>query len=495
MSTIAPAHIQQLGLVSLAQIRQLLSSQITAETHWIKDLSDQEFAQEFHRITHAKRFMQRWEADPQFREQVINNPKQAVARYHLDVDPEEIKPLWKPQLLEQLQAAGQLPLLVERCRDFAQASDEGNNSHLITGSHNRHYTAWRSRQINRLSSQVPQWLSEAIGHFPVSFELSQGCSVGCWFCSVSAPTLEDIFFYTPENAQLWRNVLELLQEKLGTAAADGFCYWATDPLDNPDYEKFLCDYHEILGVFPQTTTAQPLKNINRTKSLLKLALEKGNRLNRFSILSLKILDKLHEAFTPEELAFVGLVIQNQEAGIEKASAGRMREYNQRQATKKEQVVDESLPGTNACVSGFLLNMVHHSVKLVSPCPASDRFPNGYQVHDQATFTTIDELKTFLDKAIETYMPLSLRSGDRVRFRSDLKYEEFEDGFHVSTRFFTLKFRNDPYLKQLGQLILKGDKTVSQITSLLNICGTSTPTTLKALNLMFAQGILDEQPEE
>ncbi|MFM7367425.1 MAG: radical SAM family RiPP maturation amino acid epimerase, partial [Sphaerospermopsis kisseleviana] len=152
--------------------------------------------------------------------------------------------------------------------------------------------------------------------------------------------------------------------------------------------------------------AQPLKNINRTKSLLKLALEKGNRLNRFSILSLKILDKLHEAFTPEELAFVGLVIQNQEAGIEKASAGRMREYNQRQATKKEQVVDESLPGTNACVSGFLLNMVHHSVKLVSPCPASDRFPNGYQVHDQATFTTIDELKTFLDKAIETYMPLS-----------------------------------------------------------------------------------------
>ncbi|MFM6006707.1 MAG: radical SAM family RiPP maturation amino acid epimerase, partial [Sphaerospermopsis kisseleviana] len=66
---------------------------------------------------------------------------------------------------------------------------------------------------------------------------------------------------------------------------------------------------------------------------------------------------------------------------------------------------------------------------------------------------------------------------------------------VSTRFFTLKFRNDPYLKQLGQLILKGDKTVSQITSLLNICGTSTPTTLKALNLMFAQGILDEQPEE
>jgi radical SAM family RiPP maturation amino acid epimerase len=492
MQTLVPDYLQQLGLFSLAQIRQLLTSQIEEESHWIKDLSDEEFAKEFRRITHAKRFLQRWQADPGFKEQVLKNPQQAVARYHLEVDPEEIKPLWEPQLFEKLKEEGQLPLLVQRCQDFARVSEECD--HFIDTSHNQQYKAWRERQKNRLSGQVAKWLYDEIGHFPVSFELSKGCSVGCWFCSVSAPTLKDIFFYTPENAQLWRDVLELLRETLGTAAADGFCYWATDPLDNPDYEKFLCDFHAILGVFPQTTTAQPLKNPTRTRSLLKLALEKGNKLNRFSVLSLKMFNQLDEEFTPEELAFVDLVIQNKEAGIEKANAGRMREYNQRQAAKKNAAVDESLPGTNACLTGFLFNMIDRTVKLISPCPASDRWPNGYRVYDETTFTTVDELKAFLEKAIDTHMPLTLRASDRVRFRRDLQYEEFEDGFHVSTRFLTLKFRNDPYLKQLGKVILKGDKTVSQITSLFNVCGIPSPTTLKALNLMFERGILDDEPQ-
>lgn len=491
MPTLAPSQSLQLGLVSLGQVRELLASQIADESHWIKDLSDTEFVAQFSRITHAKRFLQRWQADPDFREQVLTAPQQAVARYSLQVDPEEIKPLWQPQLLQQLQQTGQLPLLVQRCRDFAQASEGKDSSSLIDGSHNQQYKAWRSRQMNRLSSQLPKWLADDIGHFPVSFELSKGCSVGCWFCSVSAPKLADIFFYTPENARLWRDVLQSLQEQLGTAAGDGFCYWATDPLDNPDYEKFLCDFHAITGVFPQTTTAQPLKDIARTRSLLQLALEKGNRLNRFSILSLKIFNQLHAAFTPEELAFVGLVIQNQEAGIEKASAGKMRDYNQRQAAKNHTDVDATLPGTNACVSGFLLNMVDRSVKLISPCPASDRWPNGYQVYAQTTFSTVEELKAFLTTAIDKHMPLTLRPGDRLRFRPELKYEEFADGFHVSTRFFTLKFRNAPYLRQLGNIISQGNKTVSQITSILNVCGVSTPTILKGLNLMFEKGIFNE----
>jgi hypothetical protein len=60
----APAHLQHPGLVSLAQMRQLLASKIEAESHWVKDLSDREFAAEFTRIAHAKNFMQRWQADP-----------------------------------------------------------------------------------------------------------------------------------------------------------------------------------------------------------------------------------------------------------------------------------------------------------------------------------------------------------------------------------------------------------------------------------------------
>ncbi|MCY7366710.1 MAG: radical SAM family RiPP maturation amino acid epimerase [Chamaesiphon sp.] len=487
----APVHLQHRGLVSLALVRQLLSSTIETESHWIKDLSDREFAAEFTRIAHAKSFMLRWQADPDFRAQVSTDPAQAVARYNLQVDPEEIKPFWAPEFLEPLRASGKLPILAQRCQDFIQASEERICTDRIDTSHNRQYQAWRSRQIERLSGQVSQFIAQGVMHAPLSFELSKGCSVGCWFCSVSAPTLNDIFLYTPENARLWQDILQLLKNVLGTAAASGFCYWATDPLDNPHYEQFLCDFHAILGVFPQTTTAQSLKDIARTKSLLKLALEKGGKLNRFSILSLKMFDRVSAAFTPEELAFVGLVLQNQEAGMVKANAGRMRDRNEHQAAKSNTAVDTSLPTTNACVSGFLFNLVDRNVKLISPCPASELWPHGYRVYAEGTFTTVAELTDFLDRAIETHMPLTLRSSDLLRFRSDLKYEEFEDGFHVSTRFLTLKFRNEAYLKQLGQMILQGDKTVAQITSLFNILGVNEVTTLAALNLMFAKGIFED----
>jgi radical SAM family RiPP maturation amino acid epimerase len=490
MTTSAPAHLQHQGLVSLAPIRQLLASTIEAESHWIKDLPDREFAAELTRIAHAKRFMQRWQADPDFRAQVSTDSAGAVARYNLQVDPEEIKLFWCPEQLEAVRAAGKLPILVQRCLDFIQASEQHVCADRIDTSHNRHYQAWRSRQIARLSGQLPQAIAQGVAHASVSFELSKGCSVGCWFCSVSAPTLNDVFSYTPEHARLWQDILQLLKNVLGTAAAAGFCYWATDPLDNPDYEQFLSDFHTILGVFPQTTTAQPLKDIARTKSLLKLALEKGNKLNRFSILSLKMFDRVSAAFTPEELAFVELVLQNQEAGIVKANAGRMRDRNEHQAARSNTAIDTSLPTTNACVSGFLFNLVDLNVKLISPCPASNLWPNGYRIYAEGTFNTVAELTAFIDRAIETHMPLTLRSSDRLQFRSDLTYEEFEDGFQVSTRFLTLKFRNEPYLKQLGRVILQGDKTLSQITSLFNVLGVTTPTTLAALNLMFEQGILD-----
>ncbi|MEG4594969.1 hypothetical protein QUB00_24635 [Microcoleus sp. F8_C2] len=36
--------------------------------------------------------------------------------------------------------------------------------------------------------------------------------------------------YTEANAKLWREVLELMRETLGSAVSAGSSYWATDPL-------------------------------------------------------------------------------------------------------------------------------------------------------------------------------------------------------------------------------------------------------------------------
>lgn len=458
------------------EIQSIFSeSEIAADSDYLRSLAE------------IKRFLERWNADSEFRKQLPLDPTGVAARYHLKVDPQEIQWLLAT---EAIQRSGhgpevQTPLSIKRFRAFL--AELLTLDHRISTTEPRcdpRFKAWRERQIARCWSQLDKRESGTIIHAPVCFELSRGCSVGCWFCGVSAPRLSDIFLYNPENARLWQGALELIGDIIGPAAGYGFCYWATDPLDNPDYEKFCNDFHEILGYFPQTTTALPLKDVARTRALLRLSNEKGCWLNRFSILSLKQLDQVHREFTPQELAFVILVLLNKGSRELKKNAGRARERN----TKREAV-----SGTIACVSGFLFNMVDRSVKLISPCPADDRWPLGYRIHDEGTFSDTSDLKILLEKMIAQNMPLTVRSHDLIRFRYDLSYESLLDGFRLSTPFQTRQFRQVPYVRELGELIREGTRTAKEITLLLGLCGASQTSTLKGLNLMFKMGVLDDEP--
>ena len=270
----------------------------------------------------------------------------------------------------------------------------------------------------------------------------------------------------------------------------GFCYCASDPLDNPDYEKLCSDFYEILGVFPQTTTAQPLKNPDRTRELLKLSLESGCLVNRFSVLSLKVLEQLYQEFTPEELAFVQLVLQNPETGKSKSFSGRSRQYNK----QKSQPSEDDFAGSTACVTGFLFNMVERSVQLISPCNADDRWPNGYRVYRSGTFTNVDDLKTLLLDMIEDQMSLEVQEKDVIKFRRDLQYETLKDGFQISSRFVSHKIRHKPHLKLLGELIDQGNQTTKEIINFLVTQGVEESQIKRSLNLMFNHGILDDEPQ-
>lgn len=444
-------------------------------------------------VSHIKRFRERWTADPAFREQVSVEPYKAVIRYSLKVDPEEIRPLWDSEVAEKNGKKIPVNPQVKRFFEFvenSQASAEIIKSAAASSS-SPHFKAWRGRQIARTTSQFKKSVQDAILHAPVCFELSKGCSVGCWFCGVSALRLSDIFIYNQENANLWHEVLKLMKEILGFAAGAGFCYWATDPLDNPDYEKFCSDFHEVLGMFPQTTTAQPMKDPARTRALLELSREKGCPLNRFSILSLKMLNQVHEEFSAEELAFVKLVLQNEESGQLKANAGRARERNLK---KGEEVSEFPKQGTIACVTGFLFNMVDRSAKLISPCNADDRWPLGYIVYDEGTFSDVNDLKILLERMISDNMPLTVRPNELINFRRDLKYESLDDGFQLSTRFKTFKFRHESYLKELGEVIHKGGKTAEEIASMFDTRGVSPAHIFHNLNLMLDRGVLDDEPK-
>ncbi len=444
-------------------------------------------------ISHIKRFYERWRGDKKFREQLFKDPYKAIEHYALKVNPEEIRQLWD---LEYTKKHGEDAPVSSSLKNFREIFVKGESAklkHSLLSFKESRFKAWRDRQIARTLSQFPKCHYDSIAHAPMCFELSKGCSVGCWFCGISAPRLGDIFIYNQENAKLWCEVLELMRGILGTAGGEGFCYWATDPLDNQDYEKFCSDFHEILGSFPQTTTAQALKNPERTRSLLKLSNEKGCKLNRFSILSLKILDRVHEEFSAEELASVYLVLQSTESDFAKANAGRAR--NRNKTKNKNSESDQALSQeTIACVTGFLFNMVDRSVKLISPCPADDRWPNGYIIYDEGTFYDASSLKILLEEMVAKNMPLNVRYSDVIRFRLNLKYENLADGFQLSTKYLTRKFCNQPYLKELGEVIKEGNKTAKEIVLLFEKFGVPQANTLYSLNILFNQGVLDDEPQ-
>jgi radical SAM family RiPP maturation amino acid epimerase len=445
-------------------------------------------------INEIKRFYERWSADRDFREQLSIEPDRAIARYNLKVDPEEVRPIWDKEFTKKNGKEIHLSPSLQRYRELLiEESKWIESKRSLSLLEEPRFKAWRERQVARTAIQFHPSIQDAIVHAPMCFELSKGCSVGCWFCAISAPRLGDIFTYNQENANLWRKVLELMRNILGGAAREGFCYWATDPMDNPDYEKFCSDFHEILGEFPQTTTAQPLKDPARIRSLLKLSTEKGCPLNRFSILSLKIFNQVHQEFSAEELASVSLVLQNPEADSTKANAGRARDRNKRKAEKNHQFPDNSHQTSIACVSGFLFNMVERSVKLISPCNADDRWPNGYRVYEEGTFSDVNDLKILLEKMIAEHMQIELKPSDRIYFPRDLKYESLPDGFQLSSKFVTRKFRKQPYLKELGEVIQQGNKTAGEIALILEERGVPIARTFYSLNLLFQKGILDDEP--
>lgn len=484
----------KINIVDLAEEPIAQSSEIqTIETFHLEQLSKLEAidTELLKRLSYVKLFQERWLGDRNFREQVLADPYKAVADYNLKINPEEIRPIWDTELTQRSdQDLSNFPLL-KRCHELSENLRFKGLLTFITSFKDARFKKWRERQIARGASQFKQTVHNAIAHIPVCFELSKGCSIGCHFCGISAPRLGDIFIYNEENAKLWHEVLESMKEILGLAATTGFCYWATDPFDNPDYERFCLDFHKVLGLFPSTTTAQPLKDVDRTKALLKLSREKGCLDNRFSILSLKMLNQVYERFSPEELIFVDLVLQNQESNVIKADAGRAREQNLKKGEEDKELPDQ---GTIACVTGFLFNMVDRSVKLISPCNANERWPLGYIVFDEGTFSDANDLKILLERIIVDNMPTTVRAEDAIAFRRDLKYESLSDGFQLSNRIKTFKFRHESFLRELGEAIHKGGKTAEEIASMFAASGVLPDYTFYYLNLMFERGVLDDEPQ-
>ena len=450
----------------------------------------------------VKRFGERWRADRNFREALPKDPVAVARQYGLEADPMMLRSLWDIGYQAEQPADWQPPVAVQRYRMFVREKllhREGLRSRECVPADPRH-RAWRDRQIARTMTHLGPRSYDGIIHAPFAIEVSKGCSVGCWFCGVSAERRQTDFLYSPENSRLWRRMLETLKRYLGTAATGGFAYWATDPLDNPDYERLCLDMAEICGRFPQTTTAQPQKHVERVKRLLRLSEDHGCTINRFSVLTLKHFDKVMESFTADELLHCEIVAQNVEASHIQGNAGRARGSRKlKRSAEAHGFADaawEKVPGTIACVSGWLINMVEQRVRLVTPCPASERWPDGYWVLDDRHFRDGEEFEAQLEDMMERHMTSAVRASQPARFRRDLRISCDGETIYATGFGATTTIAGGEHVMELAKALVLGDLTAGELAVRReDLHGSPAAMTMDTLNRIFDAGAFDEEPRE
>ncbi len=387
---------------------------------------------------HVKRFVELWRGDPAFRLAAERGPA-ALVPWHLDLDaPGALEPLCRlgRQYGEVMADLPDDPEAQDHdhpaIHEYLQAQQQRRLHSLKTrariGIGNEQYAEWRALQIGRLFTQCGRRSAESLVHAPFTIELSDGCSIGCSYCGLGAGPLRTVARFTSENELLFRGVLRVLADFFGESARYGFLYWATEPLDNRDYELYLHAFFEQFHLTPQTTTAAWHRKIDRSRRLIAQSERDNGVSNRFSINSLDELHKAMAAFTAEELAHTSLVFQHPEASPVRVSAGYGRDLE-----------PDAPAGTIACVSGFLINLPKRSVALISPCTDLESWPLGYAVYREATFQDAEALRVFVAGCKRDFMGDPMRDETVPRFRDDLVVAYDEDAFTTRTRYAELRF--------------------------------------------------------
>lgn len=268
---------------------------------------------------------------------------------------------------------------------------------------------WRNRQIGRCISELGA-KSTGLVHTVLTFELADGCSVGCEFCGLNAGRLKSIYKGTDENLKEFREVLNVCKDVMGDAAGEGTMYFATEPLDNPDYEKFLEVYLETFDRYPQITTARADRYIERLRPMLKDLTKDGRTIYRFSVISQDMLWKIFDAFTPEELILVEVLPQFPEAPSN-------------HFTKTGRHADKAGgfdADTISCVSGFVVNMARKEIRLTTPAVADDEHPTGEHILDVRNFSDALEFKDIILSMIRKHMTNIVGPNDEIKLHDSIK---------------------------------------------------------------------------
>ena len=367
-------------------------------------------------IAWVKRVLEYASLIPGFTEELRSNPVEVIKKYGFKLEPKDLS--FKDRTKEnQFKSEALYPgTRAEEYSKFVNSKIDMRDA--MTASNvpdNKAMKKWRARQLGRCQAELGA-KSQGLIHAPFTLELSDGCSVGCEFCGLNAGRLKSVFRYTEENAKLFREVLNVAKDIIGTTAAgNGTMYCASEPLDNPDYEKFLADYMDVFHRIPQITTAAATRDIERTRRLISQIKNEDNIIYRFSVLSLDTAKKIFESFTPEELIYVELLPQYDEApGNGFVNAGRQGDNN------------EEYGDTISCMSGFRVNMCRKELILVTPTWSSREHPTGEYILDKANFETGEELRAHMLTMIKKHMMNIIPPNESIKLRENVRFEDAGD---------------------------------------------------------------------
>jgi len=500
-------------------------SELLCYAHTFADFSPDDV-----RVTaEVKRFFECHEGDRDFRAAVeaggkfTGQQRRMLKDVGVTFEPEAMELLWlQPDLFERF------PLLVARHASFEDAPsdfhallapyrelrlwlrwrhriDRGGMIQKIRASTmttlSPEYTAWRFRRVAAVRNELGSF-GWALDHPCHAVEMAVGCSVRCGFCAFDAGKLQTVFdFSRPENRERVRAVATGMGRVLGWPAGHGMLYWSTEPHDNPHYVKLLAFWEELTGAMLCTATARA--GVDWVRELIGYYSTGPVPWPRISVLSRGMMRRLHATFSPMELRDTQMLMQQKDSEAHRTKVPGGRERMLRQLVDADDLRDvdfENLPegfeppqGSIACISGTLVNMVHRTVKLISPCYTTMQYRYGYRVFDETTFDDGPEgFEAALERIIGRSMVARPYPEMPMRWRDDLKAVPQPDGFTLLSPTTRRDFRKGELHVRTAELIGRGDLTYEQIFDALSDNPRIGPiVALSMLDSLFRKGLLCE----
>lgn len=402
-----------------------------------------------------KRLTEYYSADPDFRREFCEDAAKVIAELGFTLEPESAKEavLLKYRWNLDPQCVRANPYYSEFTRRNQKISEIVQQKSAPERFADAKMRAWNQLVTRRLRMENRDLrLHPNIKYYPISFELGDGCRVQCPFCGVAASKWKGNFLYTEENCKLWREVLVAAKEMTGEIASMGMCYFATEPLDNPDYEKFLQDYVEIMGDCPQTTTSVADKYPDRIRALIaQIGSEHmAQAAVRFSVRTLPQFYRIMEEYEPEELKDIEILMNNPESDCCYSASGRIREHME--DFPKEKL---NLRYSISCIAGFKVNMVKKTVTFMEPEIPEEEFPNGIREYETRTFRDAKEFRCVLKELSDKWIFAELPSDKVMCWNLYITIRQEENGVVFEGDHIRCKLGGNQYFYDSIALIERG----------------------------------------